>query len=148
MTKRIISLSIPLKLIPLDQDGFHLMVKVKLNNKVAKLVLDTGASKTVFDKHKIAKFVKQSRFEKSEHLSTGLGTSTMESHLVNINKMAIGSILLVDFKMVLLDLSHISHSYEQLGLPAIDGVLGGDILNAYQAVINYGKKELWLSNRH
>jgi predicted aspartyl protease len=131
--------SLPLRLISLDQDGFHLMLKAKLNNKTARLILDTGASKTVFDKEKAAKYVKHNEFIKSDHLSTGLGTDTMESHSVIITKFALGDIVIGNFNIVLLDLSHISRSYSQMGLPEIDGVLGGDILRMYRAKIDYDK---------
>ena len=121
------------------------MLSVKINNKAARLILDTGASKTVFDKHKINRFVKQDRFEKNEHLSTGLGTDNMESHTVTIKKLRIGKLLIENFKLILLDLKHIGNSYEQMGLPSIDGVLGGDILLQYGAVIDYRKQKITFS---
>jgi hypothetical protein len=132
-----LKVSIPLKLIPLEQDGFHLMLKVKVNNKIARLILDTGASKTVFDKNKIERYVGHDQFEKNEHMSTGLGTDSMESHMVDIKKFSLGDLMIKNIKLVLLDLRHISQTYELMGLPAIDGVLGGDILKKYNAVIDY-----------
>ena len=142
MTGKLKVITLPLKLIPLDQEGFHLMLKAKLNNKVAALILDTGASKTVFDKDKITKYVSHNQFEKNEHFSTGLGTDTMESHSVIIRKFHLGGISIDNFKLVLLDLQHISNSYQQMGLPAIDGVLGGDVLRMLKARIDYSKLTL------
>ena len=147
MAKKINKFSIPLRLISIDKEGFHLMVKIKLNGKVARLVLDTGASKTVFDSTKIKKYVSHQLFEKNAELSTGLGTNTMESHSVIIKKLLIGELVVPDFKIILLDLAHISHSYEQMGLPAIDGVLGGDILYQFNAVIDYKNLVLGLEGR-
>jgi len=144
MAKKKKVVSLPLKLIALEQQGFHLMLKAKINNKVARLILDTGASKTVFDRDKIKKYVSNHAFEKNEHLSTGLGTDSMESHSVTVKKIVLGTIAIPDFNLVLLDLNHISRSYELMGLPSIDGVLGGDILRSCGAVIDYGKLELTL----
>ena len=45
---------------------------------------------------------------------------------------------------ILLDLTHVNVSYEKLDLPAIDGVLGSDLMMEYKAVIDYQKKELTL----
>lgn len=143
MASRIKTTSIPLKIISLDQQGFHLMLKVRINNRVARLILDTGASKTVFDFRKIKKYVKTS-LKKNDQLSTGLGTNEMVTHTVSIKKLDLGTLTIHDFSMVLLDLKHISQSYALLGLPAIDGVLGGDILMEYHAVIDYQKRRLHL----
>lgn len=144
MAGKVNKISIPLRLISIDKEGFHLMVKVKLNGKIARMVLDTGASKTVFDNHKIRKYLKAEQFEKNDQLSTGLGTNSMESHSVVVKKMIIGELVVPDFKIILLDLTHISQSYAQMGLPPIDGVLGGDILYEFNAIIDYGKKIMHL----
>ena len=136
---------VPLKLITLDQDGCHLMLKARINHRVARLILDTGASKTVFDQHKIRHFLKDEHTRKNEHLSTGLGTNKMVTHVVSIKKFSIGKLTISDFQMVLLDLKHIGQSYELLGLPAIDGVLGGDLLREFGGVIDYHRLELKLT---
>jgi hypothetical protein len=44
-----------------------------------------------------------------------------------------------------LDLSTINIAYRQLGHSDVLGVLGGDILMKYKAVIDYRKQELKLS---
>jgi len=52
---------------------------------------------------------------------------------------------MLDYEAVLLDLSHVNKSYEQIGLKQIEGVLGSDILLKYNAIIDYPKKELRLT---
>lgn len=136
--------TIPFKILNLDGEGFHLLVKMKINNKVAQIIIDTGASKTVFDKTRIAKFVKDTHFDTHEKLSTGLGTNTMTSQITVLKKISLGEIQLNDYKTVLLDLSHVNQSYESLGLKPVDGVLGSDLLLQYKAVIDYEKKVLKL----
>ena len=44
------SISIPLKLINLQDDGFHLLVEIIVFKEKHFAVLDTGASRSVFDK--------------------------------------------------------------------------------------------------
>lgn len=138
------STSIALHLIKIEDDGMHLLAKVKINNKTARLVVDSGASRTVLDKNRIHRFVKENKFEKHESVSTGLGTNTMESHIVEIKKLKIGNWTLEEIIWVLLDLSHVNASYVQMGIKEIDGVLGGDILMKYNALIDYGNKKLIL----
>lgn len=135
---------IPFKVLNLDGEGFHLMLKIKINGKLANVIIDTGASKTVFDKTRIAKYVKDTRFDEHEKLSSGLGTNTMTSQLTTLKKLQIGEVVLSDYKTVLLDLSHVNNSYESIGLKPVEGVLGSDVLLNHRAVIDYENKVLKL----
>lgn len=138
--------TIPFKLLSLDGEGYHLMIKAYVNKKVANLIIDTGASKTVFDKKRVQKFVSESKIDAHEKLSSGLGTSNMESHVVVLKTFKIGEIEMKEYQTVLLDLSHVNQSYEQIGLKPVEGVLGSDVLLRYNAVIDYEKKLLRLSS--
>jgi len=135
---------IPFKVLDIAGEGFHLLIKILINKKVAKVIIDTGASKTVFDNQRIKKYVGKKTFKKHDSLSTGLGTSTMTSELVSIKKIKIGELEIVNYKTILLDLSHVNNSYEQIKLKPVDGVLGSDLLLKYSAVIDYDKKILKL----
>ena len=44
----------------------------------------------------------------------------------------------------MLDLSAVSEMYQSVGFKPIQGILGGDFLRQYQAVINYQTLELTL----
>jgi len=135
---------IKLKMVRIDKRGCHLAVSGKINGKKANLIIDTGASQTVFDKKRIEHFLGHQKFEKSEALSTGLGTSSMVSHLVKIPGLVLGDFEIKDGTMILLDLSHVNESYKIMKLKPVDGVIGGDILKKYKGVIDYGKKVLVL----
>lgn len=135
---------IPLKFITIESDGVHLLVSVKINNKKAKMLVDTGASRTVFDITRIVRFTGKKKFGKNEQFSTGLGTNSMQSHNTVLKKLEIGKLKIKDFDAILLDLSHVNDSYEKIGHGTIDGVLGGEILVKHKAVIDYGKKQLKL----
>lgn len=136
--------TIPFKVLSIGGEGFHLIMKVYINRKVANVIIDTGASKTVFDKKRILKYVTDKKFTKHDNLSSGLGTSTMKSHFTSLKKIKIGEIEISDYKIILLDLSHVNKSYHQVGLPQIDGVLGSDVFLKYNAVIDYQKKKIKL----
>jgi hypothetical protein len=109
-------------------------------------VLDTGASKTAFDQSMIQ--AEGQEFILSDRLSTGLGTNSMTSSTAIINDLYIGDLLIDEFEVAVLDLSTINIAYAQLGHPEVLGVLGGEILMKYKAVINYGKKTLVLKRVH
>ena len=137
---------IPIKILKLD-DGFHLQISIRINNKPANVLIDTGASQTVFDKARIADFLKEEKFELHDKLSTGLGTSDMKSHLVIIDEISLGKIKNKNYKSVVIDLSHVNVAYKQMKQKPIDGVLGSDILKKYKAVIDYGKRVLSLRTK-
>jgi len=136
--------TIPFKILNIEGDGFHLLIKLKINGKSSAMIIDTGASKTVFDKTRITKFVSEKTFNSHDKLSSGLGTNTMESQLTVLKKIKIGELEIKNYQTILLDLSHVNNSYEQINLKPIDGVLGSDILLKYNATIDYEKKILKL----
>ncbi|HTL80612.1 MAG TPA: retropepsin-like aspartic protease [Bacteroidia bacterium] len=137
---------LPIKLLKIEGDGFHLSVKIRVNGKSANMIVDTGASKTVFDKERIGKLIGKEKFHENERLSTGLGTNSMQSQTVQIRKMEFGKLKLENYTAVILDLSHVNVTYEKIGLKAVDGVLGSDIFQDYKGVIDYGKKKLVLTS--
>lgn len=138
------STKVPLELLNLHDDGFHLLVEVVVFGQAFKAVLDTGASKTVFDKTTVEQHINDGDLVISDKISTGLGTNSMESHTITIPLIKIGSFKLKNFEAAVLDLSTINQAYTSLNLTPVIGVIGGDILHSYEAVINYGKLHLKL----
>lgn len=129
-------------LLPIEDDGFHLQTTIKINGKEAVVIIDTGASRSVFDEERIAIFVANALLEDHDRLSTGLGTNTMSSKKVILEKLTLNTLDILNYEATILNLSHVNQSYEKLALPLIDGVLGSDILADYKAVIDYGNKEI------
>ncbi|MCF8278667.1 MAG: aspartyl protease family protein [Flavobacteriales bacterium] len=140
-----IEFPIPIRFIEIEKAGVHIAISGFVNGNLANILIDTGASQTVFDKNRIHLFSDQTEFEKAEKLSKGLGTDSMEGFKFSIRQFILGDLLLDDFEIVSLDLGHINASYRELGLNSIDMVLGGDFLRKYEASIRYGSAELWLT---
>lgn len=139
-------ISVPFRLLNIEGDGYHIAIHLRINGKSANAIIDTGASKTVFDKERITAFLKKEKLSDNDRLSTGLGTTSMQSHAVTLGNMHIGKLAVKNYASVILDLSHVNKTYEALGLLPIDGVLGSDLLETYRAVIDYGKKLLVLNS--
>ena len=139
---------IPLEIIQLQPDGFHTLVEIQLLDKTFKMVVDTGASKTVLDKTTLLESgIAESQLNLTDVLSTGLGTNAMESFFVHIPLVKIGDWQIKKFDFAVLDLSSINYAYRKMNLEPVIGVLGGDILHTYGAVINYKTATLQLTNR-
>ena len=135
---------IDLEILTIEDDGSHLICKAKINGKNARILIDTGASRSVFDQERILLFVNDKSFVQNEKLSTGLGTNSMPTSSVTLKSFKVGDLKMDNFLAILLDLQHVNVTYGTLGHEAIDGVLGNDILVKHKAVIDYNKKILKL----
>lgn len=151
--------NIPVKLLNLHDDGFHLLVEVVVFGHLFNAVLDTGASRTVFDKTTAEKHLSADiRMQKTDLQSTGLGTNTMESYSLVVPDLRIGIdravstdkaqvLHLKQFEVAVLDLSAINYAYRQMDLDPVIGVIGGDILTSYGGIIDYRKMLLKIGER-
>ncbi|WP_245584812.1 retropepsin-like aspartic protease [Pedobacter glucosidilyticus] len=128
---------IPLELINLQGDGFHLLVEVVVYGQNFQAVLDTGASKSAFDKEIIESLAFNDIIHLPNQHAVGLGTTTMERYVANFSELKIGDFLIKNYEAPVFDLSAVKYAYEQLNLPPVIGVIGGDILMDYQAKIDY-----------
>ena len=121
------------------------MVNGLIHGKEANFLIDTGASRSVFDPKTITSFIGDLQFEKKEGLTAGVGSSDLESSTFVIDHWSIGGLEITDYEGVALDLENIHEMYAKLHLPHIDGIIGGDLLYEYKAVINYRSKKLRLT---
>ena len=138
-------IEVPLQLLDIEGEGFHIMVKGMIHGKEANFLIDTGASRSVFDPKTISNFIDDIQFEKKEGLTAGVGSSDLESATFRIDVFSIGKVEICDYEAVALDLENIHEMYGKLGLPHIDGIIGGDLLKRYKSVINYKGKKLRLT---
>lgn len=135
---------IKLDVFSLDKEGFHIRLKALVNGKDADFILDTGASRTVFDKNVVLDFLPGSALSQHDATTSGVGSNDLQSYSTIIKKLQIGNLLIRRYHCAILDLSHVNMAYEMIGKPKINGILGGDILRKYKAKINYSTKTLTL----
>ena len=135
--------SIPLQLINLQGDGFHLLVEIVVFKQKHFAVLDTGASRTVFDKRLIEQNLGEVLNVSNEINAATLFTTTSTIQ-ATIPILKIGKVKIKEYETVAFDLQSVSETYEQFGHPPIMGIIGGDILKEHKAIINYDKLVLKL----
>ena len=121
------------------------MVKGTIHGKEANFLIDTGASRSVFDPKTISTFIDDIQFEKKEGMTAGVGSSDLESATFQIDVFSLGEMEIRDYEGVALDLENIHEMYGNLSLPHIDGIIGGDILKRHKAVVNYRSKKIRLT---
>ena len=138
-------IEVPLQLLDLKGDGFHIMVKGVIHGKEAFFLIDTGASRSVFDPNTITSFINDVQFEKKEGLSAGLGISNSEIITFKMESFFIGDLEIQNYEAAAMDLEIVDDMYGTVGLPHIDGIIGGDLLKKHKAVINYRNKKMRLT---
>lgn len=137
---------LPLQVVDLQGDGFHLLVEVVVFGQNFKAVLDTGASKSAFDMDIISGLAPQDQIiHIPDHHAIGLGTTTMERYFVNCPQLKLGDLMIENYEAPVFDLSAIKFAYEKLDLPLVIGVIGGDILMQFNGIIDYQNLSLTLS---
>ena len=140
-------MSIPIEILKIKDDdryGYHVLCRVHIKNKEFRMLVDTGSSTTIFNINKI-KDISQNDIQDNNNKMYTVGSNNMKSKYLNIDEMRIGDIIIKDYKSMILDLSHINEYYKENGIPLIDGILGGDILFEYKAIIDYENRQMMLS---
>lgn len=138
------SITVPIKLVNLQDEGFHLLVEIVIFDQKLLAVLDTGASRSVFDE----KFIRHhfSELDETEETQATTLFSTSNTFQVVIPKIKVGRLKLIDYNAVALNLEAVNLAYQDLGLSPVVGIIGSDLLLKYHGVINYKRMKLYLSN--
>jgi len=136
---------IPINIIKLDKNSYHLIIEVKINKIPVNVVIDTGASRTVFDKSLLGERLKILKLkEKNKIQSAGIIAGNIESIPAVADSLKLGNLKLKNFPLVLIDMQGINQLYKKITGIEVHGLLGSDFLLDFNAVINYGKGTLIL----
>lgn len=137
-------MEIPVKIIEIDQMGYHLMIEAMVNGLKANVLIDTGASRTVIDLNRITYFLKNPVTRAYEKTVAGVGTGPVTSYVTRLNSLQLGAKIIEDLEMVAIDLNSINRNYAMYDLPHIDMVLGSDLMLELGACIDYKTRKLTL----
>ena len=128
----------------MEDNNFHILVTAEFEDgTTGNWVIDTGASKTVFDENLVPFY---SVIDRTEDLfSAGLGEQPFKTSLANLREVRFGSLKIGNLMVALLNMNHINELYRKSIQKEICGLLGSDFLMKYKAEINYKKKLLVLN---
>ena len=93
------------------------MVRIIINDIEAAMIIDTGASNTVFDKSRFTRFAPHEITDKIEAQSTTVGSSNLETRTANISRLTFGDYTVTDYRALILDLSNINDAFEMAPSP-------------------------------
>lgn len=120
----------------------HYKFDAKVNKTKGSFILDTGASTSCIGIGSIKQFSLLS--EDSKIKAAGAGAINMETQMARKNSFSIGKRTLSDTDFIIFDLSHVNEALRQASENPIDGIIGGDLLKKYRAVIDYGRNCFYL----
>jgi hypothetical protein len=135
---------IPIEIVELENGNYHPVVTSVFNDgSTGKWVIDTGASKSVFDSN-LQKQVLSVVGRTEDLHSAGIGAEPMKSMAAVLHPLNFGKLTVAELKVALLDLSHINELYAKTTDLRICGLLGGDFLMRFRATVSYKRKRLIL----
>ena len=114
-----------------------ILVKGKINEEEAYLLIDTGASKTVINSEHFSSLERLEIEEKAIIFNQGI--KDVIAYQTKVDLIEIENLVIKDYLVRILDLSYFSNFFEE---HKIIGVLGLDVLRNYAILIDYEKKEL------
>jgi hypothetical protein len=120
----------------------HFEIKGKINGVKGRFILDTGASNSCVDINLSEKF--KLTLKDSETKAAGAGAIGMETKVSSKNTIQLKRWLYKNFNLVLLDLSHVNTALTEHDATAVDGIIGADILEKGNAIIDYKNRCVFL----
>lgn len=126
--------------------GIHLLVEVEINSIPSCFVLDTGASRSVIDIEYLKSITEDIKIEEESSFSAGVGGADLKSFTAELDSFKIGEFELSSYEIAVMDLHHVRQSYEEIGERPIYGVIGGEVLLEYNAIIDYNELVLKLNS--
>jgi len=135
---------IPIEIIEIEHDNYHVLATARFADGFSgKWVIDTGASKSVFDRNLEAYFQAVDGASEDLH-SAGISDEPIKSGIGIVAPFSFSSLKVEELKVALLDMKHINELYAASTDVEICGLLGSDFLVRHQAIINYRKKIMLL----
>jgi hypothetical protein len=133
---------VSIKIFDLQGEGIHAFAPAFISGMPINLLIDTGASKTIFD----MRFVQQ----KLDYLHIQAHNEAW--HSINNSGQMVAAVTLPDIyfntvpiaapRVNLLDLDYINTLYKGLNIPPIQGIMGSDWLYHFRAVLDYSTGKL------
>jgi len=121
----------------------HITATLKVNGRSCIFLIDTGAGATLIDRSKREKFGLEAL--SSRDYAAGIGSVSplvRTSATFQINGYDIEA-----EEIFLMDISYINNEFRKNRARQVDGVLGTDFLDRYEALIDYAQCKLYLKFR-
>ena len=120
----------------------HYVVIATLNGTAGRFILDTGASSTCVSTELATHFHLNPK--PSEEKASSASANELDTEVAYHNELVIGSWSSKLRSVVLFDMQAVNHALQKLDIEAVDGIIGADILQSVNAIIDYKNDWLYL----
>ena len=136
--------TIPLIFVPFYPNGYHILVQGKVSQKKIFLIIDTGATETVFNE-KLSPWFYNIDNNTEVVDSYGIQSESFSASKAYLKTFRLNDFTVRELPVQLIDMRNINQLYQQVTPYNTDGLLGGDFLKKYKAVIDYNHEKLILT---
>lgn len=131
---------LPVEIVRLEDNSYHMIIRVEINGLQGDFIVDTGASVSVIDRNLPA-------LQASEKATACLQSSSVSGEIEDVKiietqSLRIGGICFKNMSMAAIDLEHVNNMYHHHLHRKVIGLLGCDFCVKYQVIIDYRKKIL------
>ncbi|MEC7085060.1 MAG: retropepsin-like aspartic protease [Bacteroidota bacterium] len=120
----------------------HYVVIATLNGTAGRFILDTGASTTCVSTELATHFHLNPK--PSEEKASSASANELDTKVAHHNELMIGSWSSKRRSVVLFDMQAVNHALQKHNIEAVDGIIGADILQSVNAIIDYKNDWLYL----
>jgi len=136
---------IPLKAIDIPGGGMHLACGFSTPEFSGHVIIDTGASVSVFDESMLKPRIKdQQEPDISESISSGINAMIEGQTTGKLSGVLLECLPLKDQPAGFMDMTHLRDLYREYFNINVCGLIGSDLLNNYHAEIHYKSRLLVL----
>ena len=130
------------EIIELEAKTYHPLIKAEFPGlEEYWWVIDTGASKSVFDSSLTEHYLNN---EDESVMATGLGKEVVETNSGTIAELKLGGLNFGPLKVALVDFEHINNEYAKFSDKKIAGLIGCDFLYSRNAILDFEQAKITL----
>ena len=120
----------------------HYVVIATLNGTEGRFILDTGASTTCVSTELATHFHLNPK--PSEEKASSASANELDTEVAHHNELLIGSWFSKRRSVVLFDMQAVNNALQKHHIETVDGIIGADILQSVNAIIDYKNDWLYL----
>ena len=120
----------------------HYVVIATLNGTEGRFILDTGASTTCVSTELATHFHLNPK--PSEEKASSASANELDTEVAHHNELLIGSWFSKRRPVVLFDMQAVNHALQKHLIEKVNGIIGADILQSVNAIIDYKNDWLYL----
>lgn len=137
-----ITYSKKIKILKIKNGGVAIFVDCYIDKKKAILLIDTGATNSIFDSNAVV--FSEHKLEENDAECHSLNSSDISILSGVIDEFKIGKFTISMKTAVFSSLNYVNNVFLENNISIISGILGSDFLKKYKAIIDFEKKILTL----